>query len=62
MDIDFFFLKKKQNKTKQKTIGFTPYITEQLLRGMKLTRKKSTKKLKHTRMLFRKNLQIKGVS
>ena len=42
-------------------LGFTPCKAERPLQGMELTTKKSTKRLKHTGNLFRKNLQLKDV-
>ena len=42
-------------------LGFTPCQAEQPLQGMALQEKKSTKRLKHTGNLFRKNLQLKDV-
>ena len=40
--------------------GFTSCKSEQSLKGMELQEKKVQKRLKHTRNLFRKNLQVKG--
>ena len=37
------------------------YIHEQPLQGMELQEKEAQKRLKHTRNLFRKNLQLIGV-
>ena len=39
-------------------LGFTPCKTEQPLQGMEFKGKKSTKRLKHTGNLFRKNLYV----
>ena len=39
-------------------LGFTPCKAEQPLQGMQLQGKKSTKRLKHTGNLFRKNLHL----
>ena len=36
-------------------------MSEQPLQGIELTRKRRTKRLKHTRNLFRKNLRLIGV-
>ena len=42
-------------------MGFTPCRAEQLLQDMRLQEKETQKRLKHTKNLFRKNLQLKGV-
>ena len=41
--------------------GFTPCKAEQLLQGMELQKKRSTRRLRHTGNLFRRNLQLKDV-
>ena len=41
-------------------LGFTPHKAKQPLRGIEL-KEKSTKRLKHTGNLIRKNLHLKGV-
>ena len=40
-------------------LGFAPFKAEQALQGMQLQKKRSTKGLRHTGILFRKNLKLK---
>ena len=42
-------------------LGFTPCNAEQATTRHGVTRKRTTKRLQHTRNLFRKNLQLKYV-
>ena len=42
-------------------MGFTPRKAKQPLRGMELHEKEAQKRLKHTRNLFKKKSQLKGV-